>query len=100
MGLDRRIRLHRCAANSIGFDTPVDFALAFWMLHEVPDDRAFLQEVYTLLKTGGMFFLVEPKVHVGKRKFEQAIQKAQSVGFTVIKRPSVRLGRAVLLAKS
>ena len=99
-GLDSRIRTHRCAASHIGVEAELDFAVAFFMLHEVPDDRAFLEELYTLLKTGGMFFLVEPKVHVGRRKFERAIEKAQSVGFTVMKRPFVRFGRAVLLVKS
>jgi len=99
-GLDSRIHTHLCATNRIGIEAELDFAVAFFMLHEVPDDRAFLEELYTLLKTGGMFFLTEPKVHVGRRKFELAIEKAQSVGFTVMKRPAVRFGRAVLLVKS
>lgn len=99
-GFDTRIRTHVCAANSIGIEEDLDFALAFFMLHEVPDDRAFLEEVYTLLKAGGLFFLTEPKIHVGKGKFELAVEKAQSVGFVVLKRPFVRFGRAVLLVKS
>lgn len=99
-GLDNRIRTHRCEPGRIGIEAQLDFAVAFFMLHEVPDDRSFLEEIYYLLKTGGLFFLTEPKIHVSRRKFEQAIEKAQSVGFTVLKRPAVRLGRAVLLGKS
>ena len=99
-GLGGRIHTHLCAANRIGVDAELDFAVAFFMLHEVPDSLAFLEELYALLKTGGMFFLTEPKIHVSKRKFERAVEKAQSVGFTVMKRPAVRFGRAVLLVKS
>ena len=34
-----RIRVHRCEANSIGLAEPVDFVLAFYSAHEVPDQR-------------------------------------------------------------
>ena len=98
-GLGSRIRTHHCASDCIGVEAELDFAVAFFMLHEVPDSRAFLEELYSLLRTGGTFFLAEPKIHVGKRKFEQAVREAQSVGFTLLKRPTVRFGRAVLLGK-
>jgi len=98
-GLGNRIRTHRCDASRIGVEAEVDFALAFFMLHEVPDALAFLREIYNMLKPGGLFFLTEPKIHVSRRNFEQTVQEAQSVGFTVLKRPFVRFGRAVLLTK-
>jgi ubiquinone/menaquinone biosynthesis C-methylase UbiE len=98
-GLGHRIRTHVCKSNRIGVETYVDFALAFFMLHEVPDSGAFLTEIYSLMKTDGLFFLVEPKIHVRKRKFEQVVREAEYVGFTMLKRPAVRFGRAVLLTK-
>ena len=98
-GLDNRIRTHRCGLNRIGVEEELDFAVAFFMMHEVPDARTFLEEVYTLLKTGGRLFLAEPRIHVSRRKFEQVVEEAQSIGFIVSKRPSVRFGRAVLLLK-
>lgn len=99
-GLDNRIRTHRCDSNRIGVDEKLDFAVAFFMFHEVPDALAFLEELYSLLKSDGLFFLTEPKFHVSRRKFEEVVQKAQSIGFNVLKRPAVRFGRAVLLKKS
>ncbi len=96
-GLDNRIRTHLCDSNRIGVEAQLDFAVAFFMLHEVPDARAFLEELYDLLRPDGLFFLTEPKIHVSRRKFEQVVEEAQSVGFIVSKRPSVRFGRAVLL---
>ena len=99
-GLNNRIRVHLCDSNGIGVEEELDFAVAFFMLHEVPDARAFLEELYTLLKIGGRLFLTEPIIHVSRRKFEQIVEGAQLIGFTVSKRPSVRFGRTVLLEKS
>ncbi len=52
-GLAARIRLHQCAADALALDgTRADFALAFWMVHEVPDAERFLEEVHDVLKPG------------------------------------------------
>jgi predicted methyltransferase len=69
------------------------------MVHEVPDSKAFFKELFALLKPGGQLFLAEPVIHVSSRDFEQTVAEAQSIGFEVSKRPSVRIGRAVILVK-
>ena len=38
-GVANRIRLHKCEQNRLGVDAQADFALAFMMVHEVPDLR-------------------------------------------------------------
>ena len=98
-GLSSRIRIHYCSPERIGLQGEVDFAVAFFMVHEVPDVRAFLEEIHTLLKTRGRFFITEPIIHVGLRAFQQLIRNVQDVGFEIAERPSVRFGRTVLLAK-
>ena len=99
-GLTDRIRIHLCDCDRIGVREEIDFAVAFFMVHEVPDVQAFLEEVYVLLKPGGRFFITEPKIHVGLLAFHQIMRKAQVVGFEIAERPSVRFGRTVLLMKS
>jgi ubiquinone/menaquinone biosynthesis C-methylase UbiE len=99
-GIRNRIKTHRCDSNRIGLKEKLDFAVAFFMVHEVPDSYVFLQELYTLLRQGGRLFLTEPIVHVSRRDFENFVQEAQSIGFTVSERPKVRFGRTVLLVKS
>jgi len=96
-GLQERIDLHRCQPDRIGIATAVDFALAFWMVHETPDSKAFLQEVLDTLKPGGNFFVAEPKMHVKEAQFERMICDALEIGFEVVCRPRVRLSRAVVL---
>ena len=63
-GLAGRIELRPCTAGALGLTGQVDAALAFYMLHEVPDQDRFLNEVAALLKPGGRFLLVEPRGHV------------------------------------
>jgi ubiquinone/menaquinone biosynthesis C-methylase UbiE len=98
-GFQNRIRIHRCDSNHIGLEEELDFAVAFFMIHEVPESSAFLEELYVLLKPDGRLFLSEPRVHVSRRNFERIVKEAQSVGFTVSKRRGVRFGRAVVLVK-
>ncbi len=98
-GLSDRIKIHLCQADRVGVQEKVDFALAFWMLHETPDIEAFLEEIFMLLKPGGRFFVADPISHVSKGDFEQSIQKAQEIGFTVLSRPRVFYSRAVVLMK-
>jgi len=98
-GLSKRIRVHLCETNRVGLTEEVDFAVAFFMVHEVPNTRAFLRELLTLLKPGGWLYIAEPKIHVGLHDFERTVQEARAVGFEVSERPSVRLARAVVLVK-
>lgn len=99
LGLSDRVRIHLCSHDHIGLREELDFAIAFFMVHEVPDVKAFLKEIYTLLKPGGRFFVTEPKIHVGLLAFQQIIRKAQVVGFEIAEKPSVFFGRTILLKK-
>ena len=93
-----RITLHQCQPNRIGLSTTVDFALAFYVLHELPDPAAFLTELRPLLTSHGQLFIVEPPFHVSKAAFEATIQCAHRAGFRLIARPRIRFNKAVLLA--
>ena len=98
--LANRIHVHLCSRDRIGLQEELDFAIAFFMLHEVPDIPAFLEEIYTLLKPGSRFFITEPKIHVGLIAFQRMMREVQAVGFKIAERPRVRFGRTVLLLKS
>ena len=49
-GLESRIVTHKSDPDRIGISEKVDFALAFYMVHEVPNAEAFLMEIVSLLK--------------------------------------------------
>ena len=96
-GLAERIQPHRSFPDDIGVDQPVDFVLAFWMVHEVRDQGHFLGQVFELLNPGGSFLVVEPRIHVSGKAFDKTLSLAQEIGFRALERPRVRASRAVLL---
>ena len=77
--LEERITLHKCEENKIGVLEKVDFILAFYMVHEVPDQDEFFNEIESLLKPDGQIFIVEPPFHVSKSAFEETIRKAETL---------------------
>ena len=98
--LQGRIHCHLSQPDRIGLAEPVDFALAFWVLHEVKAPAAFLAEIKRMLKPDGRFLLVEPKIHVSRANFQKTVEIAQSVGLEPIAKPEVSVSRAVLFALS
>jgi ubiquinone/menaquinone biosynthesis C-methylase UbiE len=99
-GLKSRIIPHKAQPDMIGLSEMVDFALAFYMVHEVPDKSSFLREVALHLKPDGRFLLVEPKFHVSKPDFGNTLKIAQSAGLKQVSEPKILLSRAALLIKA
>lgn len=97
LGLSSRIILHKAQSKSIGVSEKVDFALAFYMVHEVPDKTGFLGEVASLLKPQGRFLIVEPKHHVTKDSFEETVEVMKATGLKLESRPEVLFSMAALL---
>ncbi|MFH1124323.1 MAG: class I SAM-dependent methyltransferase [Pseudomonadota bacterium] len=98
-GLAERVVCHRCKKESLGVEGPVDFVLAFWMVHEVPDKDRFFGEICSLLKTGGRILLVEPKYHVTQKGLAYTLASCRDAGLRVLDEPAVALSRAFLLEK-
>jgi ubiquinone/menaquinone biosynthesis C-methylase UbiE len=94
-----QIRLHQCTPDQIGLTEPIDFALAFWMVHEVRDPERFLNEILAALKYNGKLMIVEPKIHVPAQAFNQTVRLAEELGFKVTGKPQIRWSMAVILAK-
>lgn len=98
-GLADRITTHRCAADSCAVPGPVDFALAFWMLHETPSAEAFCAQIAGALAPAGRFLVAEPAFHVGEADFEAELAAAARAGLQLIERPRVRASRAALFGR-
>jgi len=99
-GIAERMAYHRCEAARIGFPQKADFILAFYVVHETPDPRAFLEEIKTMLKPDGKILAVEPTMHVSKRTFEGMLADAETAGLKAIDLPRHKGGRSVVLARS
>lgn len=77
----------------------IDFALAFAIVHEVPDKKRLLSEIWNTMKEVGKFLIAEPKAHVSKSDFDKSISIARNVGFEVINDLAIRRSYAMLLGK-
>jgi ubiquinone/menaquinone biosynthesis C-methylase UbiE len=99
--LEKRIRLHQCKPDGINLSEQVDLALTFYMVHEVPDKTRLFKEIFSLLKSGGQFLLVEPKLfHVSRKEFEDTIKMAEAAGFKHAEGPKVRFSWSAVLKKN
>jgi ubiquinone/menaquinone biosynthesis C-methylase UbiE len=96
--MEPRVKMHRCLEDKIGISEKVNLVLAFWMVHEVPDQTGLFKELRSLLNTGGRVWIIEPKIHVREAAFNKMIATAESEGFEVIERPKVSLSRTIMLS--
>ena len=101
-GLSNTIEIRLCHQDSLGLDDleeEIDFALAFAVVHEIPDALKFFSEIHDALKPTGRFLVVEPKGHVSERGFKKTVSIAGQNGFIVIESPPISRSRVVLLEK-
>lgn len=99
-GLTDIIDARVCSQKSLGVSdlaAKIDFALAFALLHEVPDKATLFSEIHRTMKPTGKLLFAEPRGHVSKLDFEKTVSLAQSIGFEVINDLKIRRSRAVLL---
>ncbi len=99
-GMQERIDLKLSLPDSLDVKTKVDFILAFWMVHEVPNKQRFFAELYSLLKDDGKFLMVEPKIHVTKAKFAESVHLALKTGFILGHSPHISLSKSALFIKT
>jgi SAM-dependent methyltransferase len=95
-----RIDIRLAGPDSLGVSDlagTVDLALAFAVVHEMPDAAAFFQQVAEALKPTGRLLLVEPSGHVNVNGFEAELSAAARAGLTLTERPGVRRSHAALL---
>jgi len=97
--LEKRVRLHQCAANRLGISAEVDFILMFYMVHEVPHKQALFAEIARILKPGGQVLIVEPPFHVSKYAFRGMIRMASLAGLDSVQGPHLLFNKTVILTK-
>lgn len=96
--LEERIELVQCDPDKINVREKVDFILAFFMVHEVPDKNSFFRQLKHILNVKGEFLLVEPKLfHVSRKEFEATTRLAEGNGFKVFPGPRVRISWSAVL---
>lgn len=98
--LEQRITLHKSGKNRIGISDEIDFALAFYMVHELPDQKSFFEELKSVLKPMGQALIVEPPLHVSKAAFKETLGRAEDAGLKVSEGPNVFFSKTAILKKA
>jgi 2-polyprenyl-3-methyl-5-hydroxy-6-metoxy-1,4-benzoquinol methylase len=97
--VQERVECRLVADSHWGITGEVDFALSFWMVHEVPNQEEFIASIYKALKDNGKYLIAEPNFHVSKKMMEGTIALAKAVGFKSVERPKIFFSKAVVLQK-
>jgi ubiquinone/menaquinone biosynthesis C-methylase UbiE len=101
--LAERIDARLLKGDQLGLDEfvgRVDFALAFAMVHEVPNPAALFAEMHRALKPGAKLFFGEPAGHVRAEDFDANLANASRAGFQIESRPSIRHSHGAVLVRS
>ena len=98
-GVFDMIQPHLSKKEDIGLTEPLDFVLTFWMIHEIPAKREFLQQIQAILKDSGLLLIAEPKFHVSRSQFGEAKEITQSVGFRIKDEPKIAFSHSVVFTK-
>ena len=80
-GVAGRVRFVEASAGSLGLTGPVDFVLAFWMVHEVTGLDSFFEQLKTVTEAGARVLVVEPMFHVSREAVEAQMTLAAAHGF-------------------
>ncbi|HOX42486.1 MAG TPA: methyltransferase domain-containing protein [Myxococcota bacterium] len=98
-GVAERVECLRASPERLGLQGPLDFALAFWMVHEVPEQDRFFAELAAALAPAGRVLVAEPRLHVDRAKFERGLAAAARQGLVARPLDGIRLSRAALLGR-
>jgi SAM-dependent methyltransferase len=101
-GLLWRIETRLCTQDSLKIEDltgKIDFALAFAVVHEIPNRKKLFVEVFSSLKRGGILLISEPAGHVTKDEFDETLSLAGAAGFEQVDTLSIKRSHAVLLKK-
>jgi ubiquinone/menaquinone biosynthesis C-methylase UbiE len=102
-GLLERVEPRICPSASLGINDlsgRIDFALAFAVVHEVPDKERLFQEIYQSLKENGVALIAEPKGIVPYKEWMNTVTTALNSGFIGIEHPPIKKAYAIALRKT
>jgi len=96
--IEKIIELQKCTQETVGLNVNVDFALMFYVVHEVPSKKDLFDEILPKINNGGLLMIVEPKA-VSKKTFDDIIDSAKKYGFEEHSLLKIAFSRGIVLRK-
>ncbi len=101
-GLAAQVEIRLATPQSLMLDDlagRADFALAFAIVHEMPDGNFFYSEMHRVLRTGGRLLVAEPRGHVTQDAFRESMEAACRLGFLLSEEPVIKGSRSAVLER-
>ena len=101
-GFDKRIVARLAATDSLNiadYNGKIDFAPAFAVVHEVPNQESLFREIHQSMRPGALLLISEPKGHVSSDAFNKMLTSAKQVGFMEVSSPAIKRNLTALLKK-
>jgi 2-polyprenyl-3-methyl-5-hydroxy-6-metoxy-1,4-benzoquinol methylase len=101
-GVDHIVETRLATQENLALDDltgEVDLAIAAHVLHETRYPRRFLGQCYQILRPGGHLLVIEPNGHVTHEDFEASRRLALDIGFSDVRKESLKRSRGLALAK-
>jgi ubiquinone/menaquinone biosynthesis C-methylase UbiE len=99
--MEERIHLVKSESDKINVSEKIDFGLAFWMVHEVPNQGSFFTQLKAISNKQARILMVEPKLfHVSRKAFEATTALAEHAGFVVSRGPRLLLSWSAVLGNA
>ena len=77
----------------------LDFVIAVYVVHEIPDKNSFFKEIFDLLKPKGKLLIVEPDFIVSRRNFNRTLEIAKQTGFIEYEKLNLLFSKTRILMK-
>lgn len=94
-----KCKAEESSLNLENYKNMADFALAYAVAHEVPDQGSFFRDIHASLKDGGKILFSEPAGHVSEIDFINSVGIAERCGFQLSGTPKITRSLTVLLSK-
>ncbi|MEJ2583284.1 MAG: class I SAM-dependent methyltransferase [Acidobacteriota bacterium] len=101
-GVDHIVETRLATQENLALDDltgEVDLAIAAHVLHETRYPRRVLGQCYQILRPGGHLLVIEPNGHVTHEDFEASRRLALDIGFSDVRKESLKRSRGLALAK-
>ena len=96
--IEKIIELQQCTQEKVGLSENVDFALMFYVVHEVPNMENLFAEILPKINKDGLLMIVEPKV-VSKETFNTMIDRTKKYGFEEYSKLKIAFSKGIVLRK-
>ena len=96
--IEKIFELQQCTQEKVGLNENVDFALMFYVVHEVPSMENLFAEILPKINKDGLLMIVEPIV-VSKKTFNIMVNRAKEYGFEEYSKLKIAFSRGLVLRK-